>query len=149
MFYMQIRLATEKDASTVIEMGNKVLAHHATFNPFYKPATTSIGVSLPAEKIVFVATHESDIVIGYIQGIFHKEPQDRSYPYAVIQSVWVDEAARGEGVAQALIKKFENTVKEKGAQQVDMFVDVQNILGLALWDTAGYETYQQKRRKLI
>ncbi|MFM2423769.1 MAG: Acetyltransferase family [Candidatus Parcubacteria bacterium] len=146
---MHIREATERDVTVVSEMGNKVLAHHATFNPFYQPVVLGYKVPLPPEKIVLVATTDSDTVIGCIQGVFHKEPQDRSYPFAVIQSIWVDEVVRGQKIAQSLIATFEEIVKGKGARQVDMFVDVQNNLGLALWDAVGYKTYQEKRRKLI
>lgn len=146
---MYIRVATEHDAVKLQEMGNKVLAHHAAFNSFYKPVTTDDTVPLSPEKVIFVAINDVSEVVGYIQGVFHKVPQDRSYPFALIQSVWVEEVAREQGLAKSLVTTFEEAVKEKGAKQVDMFVDLQNKLGLALWDTVGYETYQEKRRKLI
>ncbi len=146
---MHIRVATENDESIVKEMGNKVLAHHASFDSFYKAATDSEKAPTQPEKLVFLATDDNSSVAGYIQGVFYREPQDRSYPFAVIQSIWVEEAARGQGIAQSLINTFEQSVKEKGAKQVDLFVDLQNNLGLALWNKAGYKTYQEKRRKLI
>lgn len=146
---MNIRAATENDANIVREMGNKVLAHHATFNPFYKPVTASENIPAPLEILTYLAINDSDKVIGYIKGVFNNEPLDRSYPYAVIQSIWVEEAARGQGAAQSLVRTFEEAVKEKGAKQIDLFVDLQNSLGLTLWDKAGYVTYQEKRRKLI
>lgn len=146
---MRIRVATENDAVKIQEMGNKVLAHHAVFNSFYKPVTAGHTIPLPPEKVIFVATNDSGELVGYIQGVFHKEPEDRSYPFAIIQSVWVEEGARGHGVAQSLVTTLEEAVKKKGAKQVDMFVDLQNNLGLALWDAGGYKTYQEKRRKLI
>ncbi len=146
---MQIRPARESDATMVHEMGNKVLAHHASFNSFYKPVTDIEKTQTPPEKLIYLVEDDNESVVGYIQGVFYKEPYDRSYPFAVIQSIWVEEAARGHGVAQSLVTAFETTVKAKGAKQVDIFVDLQNSLGLALWDNAGYETYQEKRRKLI
>ena len=146
---MQIRIATEADESIITEMGNKVLAHHAVFNPFYKQVAAGTEIQPTQEKLVYLATDDAGVVVGCIRGVFLAAPLDRTYPYGVIQSIWVEEEARGQGIAQDLIRTFETDVKERGAKQVDMFVDVQNELGLALWDAAGYVTYQQKRRKLL
>ena len=146
---MQIRRATEDDKPTIELMGNKVLAHHESFDAFYKPTDSGAVVPPTPEKLIFLACDESGTTIGYIQGVFNSAPLDRSYPFAVIQSIWVEEVARGQGVAKQLIVTFETTVKDKGAKQIDMFVDVRNKLGVALWDAVGYATYQEKRRKLI
>jgi ribosomal protein S18 acetylase RimI-like enzyme len=146
---MHIRSGTEHETALVRELGNKMLAHHASFDSFYKPVTADDAHTTSAEKVIFVATDDDGVAFGYIQGVFFKEPQDRSYPFAVIQSVWVEEIARGRGVAKSLVAVFEEAVKKKGARQVDMLVDLKNNLGLALWDAAGYEIYQEKRRKLL
>ena len=146
---MHVRTSSEADNLIIEKMGNNVLEHHKVFDAFYTPISSDTTGPDVKEKLVFVATDDTDSVFGYVQGVLHTSPLERSYPYAVIQSIWVEEVMRGQGIAQKLIDFFEKEVKGKGARQIDILVDVRNTDGVALWDAAGYEIYQEKRRKLI
>ena len=146
--FMNIRTIQEQDAAAVFAFGNKVLAHHNGFDTFYKVVEASNLKQSESEKIGFIA-FENEMPIGYVIGIYIQSPADRSVPFAILQSVWVEEFARGRGVAQQLVAEFEKNVKEKGAKQIDLNVDIRNVSGLQLWDAGGYETYQERRRKFL
>jgi ribosomal protein S18 acetylase RimI-like enzyme len=145
---IQIVTATDADDATINAFANKVLEHHQTFDSFYQPVAPGSAPVTP-EKVVFIAKSDEGQIVGYIKGVWIEVPVDRSYSYAVIQSIWVEEASRGQGVAKQLITTFEGAMKEKGVRQIDLFVDVRNELGQALWNGAGYTTYQEKRRKFL
>lgn len=145
---MEIRLATEQDQALITNFGNKMLAHHQTFDDFYKPVAEGVLQQQEPEKIALVA-YDEGTPIGFIKGVFYGNPADRSVPFAVLQSVWVEPQARRQGVAGQLVQQFEDVVKGKGAKQIDLHVDVRNTEGLELWSATGYETYQERRRKRL
>jgi ribosomal protein S18 acetylase RimI-like enzyme len=76
-------------------------------------------------------------------------PIDRSAPVAVLQGVWVEEEFRNQGIAHALVVEFEHKVQVEGVYRVELFVDIRNKSGQELWDSGGYEVYQERRYKKL
>lgn len=129
-------------------LSNNILAFHQTIDPVYKPVSEDIeAVDYSQDPMLgYVAMMEGKEV-GGVMGKLVFSPVDRSVPHAVLQAIWVDEAYRGQGVAHALVHAFESAAKERGAQYVDIHVDVRNPLAVTLWTNEHYTTYQERRKK--
>ena len=129
-------------------LSNNILAFHQTIDPLYKPVPEDIDPVDYSQgpMLGYIALIEGKEV-GVVMGKLVLSPLDRSAPYAGLQAIWVDEAYRGQGVAHALVQAFENAAKERGAQHVDIHVDVRNPFAVALWMNEQYITYQERRKK--
>jgi len=145
---MHIDFAQPQDQDYLARSSNAILKYHQTFDAFYKPVEdTNVSVS-SREKIELVAIEAGERV-GCVIGVITYDPVDRSESFALIQAVWVEEHKRMEGVAQQLVAEFEKVAQAKKVQRVELLVDVRNGAGQQLWDSQGYEVYQERRYKRL
>lgn len=145
---MKIRAIQEGEEKLVQTATNNTLKHHSEFDSFYqeiddfdKPPTI--------KDLACVAENDGGQIVGVINGRVVLDPSDRSFPFAQIQNIWVAEEERGNGVARALHDEFIQEVQKSGIKAVEIHVDIRNEAGLKFWDSLPYETYQERRRKLL
>lgn len=126
---MNIRPRTDADAEYIFAAGNQLLKMHTSIDPFYTAiAEADRDAELIKERLGFIAEVEK-VTVGYVAGVFFPQPVDRSYPFALLQQLWVEESHRAGGIGKQLVEAFEAAAGERGAKQVDINVDIRNILG--------------------
>ncbi len=90
------------------------------------------GASSGAERILFVA-EEDGRWLGVVGAFGRVDPLE-----VQLVSMWVDPAARGRGLAQALIRSVAGWAKERGSERVVLFVQEANAPARALYERAGF-----------
>lgn len=144
---MEIKEVTEEDFAYITTAIGELFKMHNSIDPIYGAVDNEELVSrIDVCDIKFVAVDAEGVQVGFIMGKY-LEQSDRTYPFASLQNIWVEEEFRGEGVATELIEAFEREAKELGAVYVEISVDLRNEPALHLWDRAGYAPYQEKRKK--
>jgi len=86
-------------------------------------------------RVILIADIE-DQLVGYILIIYH--PGTR---LARIYSLAVSPAARGHGIAQALIEAGEKTARDDGRLYLRLEVNVDNIPAIKLYEKLGYRKF--------
>lgn len=85
------------------------------------------------EKTLFVAD-EGGRWLGVVGAFRRVDPLE-----VQLISMWVDPAARGRGLARALIRSVGRWAQEHGATKVVLFVQEANAPARALYERAGFE----------
>ncbi len=87
---------------------------------------------------------------GYVIASFHYEaPLFIQHRYGYIADLWVEEAFRGQRVAQTLLAVAHDWCKQQGVRRVQIEVDVENIAGLKFWKAAAYQPFETVLRRDI
>ena len=120
-----IRAMTAEDVGYVAQL-EKVCFSNAP----WQEETFSLGMSLPISHY-FVYEEEGEIA-GYFCGTILFED-------AEVQNVATAPKFRQKGIGQALMEFFENTAKEKGAENCFLEVRVGNSPARSLYEKRGYE----------
>jgi GNAT superfamily N-acetyltransferase len=90
-----------------------------------------------ANSVCFVAEVGSDVA-GYLVG-YTKEPSDiRPLKTAELESMFVREAARSQGVGARLISDFVDWARGRGAQSVSVTAYYANQRAIAFYQRAGF-----------
>jgi ribosomal protein S18 acetylase RimI-like enzyme len=84
------------------------------------------------DKVLFVA-EDAAAILGVVGAFRRLDPAE-----VQLVSLWVDPEARGRGVAQVLIRAVAAWARERGADDVVLFVQEANAPGRALYVRAGF-----------
>jgi ribosomal protein S18 acetylase RimI-like enzyme len=84
------------------------------------------------DKVLFVA-EDAAVTLGVVGAFRRLDPTE-----VQLVSLWVDPEARGRGVAQSLIRAVASWARERGADEVVLFVQEANAPGRALYLRAGF-----------
>jgi ribosomal protein S18 acetylase RimI-like enzyme len=130
--------------------GQLALAEHlhrcqADFRPALATRTT---IDAYAEKLATRAERfeawRNDELIGVV-AMYCNDPRGRE---AFVTSVSVDAAARGKGVASALLERAVGHARTHGMDRVALEVDVSNAAARALYARAGFDEVERNGRVL-
>ena len=89
------------------------------------------------ECLVLVAVTSANQVLGLT--LTRLRPEALSHePSAHLEAIAVDQAAEGKGVAKALLKATEESVRAKGAQTLTLHVFSTNTRACAFYERTGY-----------
>ena len=84
------------------------------------------------DKVLFVAEADGR-TLGVVGGFRRLDPRE-----VQLVSLWVDPGARGRGVARSLIHAVASWARDRGAEDVVLFVQEANAPGRALYLRAGF-----------
>jgi ribosomal protein S18 acetylase RimI-like enzyme len=84
------------------------------------------------DKVLFVAEDEGR-TMGVVGGFRRLDPTE-----VQLVSLWVEPAASGRGVARALIRAVASWARDRGADDIVLFVQEANAPGRALYLRAGF-----------
>jgi GNAT superfamily N-acetyltransferase len=84
------------------------------------------------DKVLFVADDDGR-TMGVVGGFRRLDPTE-----VQLVSLWVDPEARGHGVARVLIRAVASWARDRGADDVVLFVQEANAPGRALYLRAGF-----------
>lgn len=93
-----------------------------------------VADSEPGGSKALFCAEEDDAWLGTVGGFIRVDPAE-----AQLISMWVDPAARGRGVAQALIRAMVAWAAEQGCERVFLFVQEANAGARRLYTRAGFE----------
>jgi ribosomal protein S18 acetylase RimI-like enzyme len=101
------------------------------------------------DSAVFVA-EDNGTIVGYLAGKIEKRPPvfevgERGW----IDSAYVLEEHRGQGIGRELAEKMLRWFEERGIRYVELSVDSRNELGCSVWRSLGFETWQFVMKKRI
>lgn len=144
----RIRRATNADLPSLGRLGASLLRSHFAFDPlrFMAPRDDPeegyawfLGHQLGEEDVaVFVAEKSGDIA-GYVyvglEPLSWKELRDAA---GFIHDVVVDERARRDGVATALVEAATAWLRERGAPRVMLWTAEQNEAAQRLFERLGF-----------
>jgi ribosomal protein S18 acetylase RimI-like enzyme len=92
-----------------------------------------VDVRRDIEQGVVCLAEDEDGAIGYIRVY---KPEHRQ---AHIPAVYVRPRARQQGVTKAMLKEVVAALKEMGAEQVNLHVQVSNPVGRTVWQRLGFK----------
>lgn len=67
--------------------------------------------------------------------------------FAFINNIFVRDGSRGSGAGTALVRRFEEWARERGAHELRLHVNAGNEPGRASWGAGGFEVVEEVRRK--
>jgi GNAT superfamily N-acetyltransferase len=141
-----IRRARRGDERRVAEFAIKLFDQHAEYDPerFSTFANVEGAASFygsrfdTPESVVVVAEIENEVV-----GFAYVERDELNYAELLKDGAWlhdiyVDEAARAEGVGKALIKTAADAAREMGAKKLLLTVAAKNAVAQQVFEKAGF-----------
>lgn len=95
-----------------------------------------------AKEICYYFLTDGDSTYGYL--VYWTEKQ-----MAYLDSIYLEEAYRGQGLGSEILRNFENFLKEKNIEKIRLYVFNHNQRAFRLYQKMGYEieeTYYQDDR---
>jgi len=89
------------------------------------------------ESVIFVAYHE-DVAVGFTQ-LYPVLSSMRTSKNWVLNDLYVDAKARGQGIGEGLIKKALAFAKQEGATFVRLSTQVENVTAQRLYRKMGFQ----------
>ncbi|MEO7096898.1 MAG: GNAT family N-acetyltransferase, partial [Polyangiales bacterium] len=138
-----IRRALRADLLVLAPLAVKLVMQHHAFDPqrfavferLEEGYTWFLGRELDdADAVVLAAADQTGRVVGYAYG----RVEERSYEallerHGALHDLFVDEAARGAGVATALVTAMCDALRDKGAPRVVLAAAEKNARAQALF----------------
>ncbi len=87
--------------------------------------------------LIFVAEADA-AVIGFIAGSIHQRPDYQLSQLGCLDDLFVEPAARGHGVAQALLAALEQAFAQRGVDHMTVHTDSENELSQQFYHAAGF-----------
>jgi len=126
---MEICIATKKEAEDLYIL-------NSLFNNDMEIELIKKSLNENKDEIVCIA-YENNIAIGFCNGYIVRSMCYRDNR-ADIESLFVIEEYRGQGVGKTLITKLENAFYERGIRHFHISVNVNNVNALSLYRKIGY-----------
>jgi len=105
--------------------------------------------SITSETAISLVAEYKDQLIGTLSAYIYEKPAVQLPTVAVLYSLWVAPAHRREGVALSLLAKAEQTLKNMGAQSLQVAWDSGNLPAEQFWLQAGFSPYEVIASKLL
>ena len=125
------------------------------YQTFYKVAIADSVTDLTWERFfdgvvpvnAFVA-EENGALIGFVHYIFHYSTWTKG-PYVYLQDLFTSEAARGKGVATALVNAVYDAAAKAGASRVYWLTHETNTTAISLYEKLADRSGFIQFRKMI
>lgn len=135
-----IRLATEKDYQSILDITNEVILNS---NAIYRENIHTLDARLAyfqekKDKNIPIYVYEIDHkVVGFITyGSFRDNP---GYRYTVEHSLHVDQAYRGQGIGKKLLKALLSDLTGSEIRLMIGAIDAQNRISRKLHESLGFK----------
>ena len=143
-----IRPAAEHDLATLGSLGASLMRVHYAFDPqrFLAPGDRPdqgyawfLGTQLREPEVVILVAEQDGRVLGYIYaGLEPLSWKELRGPAGFIHDVVVEESARREGIASALLDAAAEWLKAQGAPRVVLWTAAQNDGAQRLFAEKGF-----------
>jgi len=105
---------------------------HERINPYAKLEDKDFD-----ESIIFIATDDSDKIVGFIQGSLNQRINHKLNKLGYIDELYVQEEARGKGAAKNLFLELESEFKNQGCNHMTTHTDFENELSQQFYLQSG------------
>lgn len=132
-----VRPATDDDAAGVINLIARVFAE-------YPGCVLDVDreepeLRTPASSFDrFWVVEENGTIVGCIACALHGDSCE-------LKKLYVDEAARGRGLARQLVDLVENTAREHDARLIELWSDTRFVTAHAVYERLGYQASGRTR----
>jgi ribosomal protein S18 acetylase RimI-like enzyme len=143
-----VRLATPADMPALGRLGALLLRVHHAFDPqrFMAPRDHAeqgygrfLGSQLDDPETVVLVAERAGAVVGYVYaGLEPQSWKELRDACGFVHDVAVDEAARRDGVATALLDAAADWLRRQGAPRVVLWTADRNAAAQRLFERAGY-----------
>ena len=146
---LRVRSMERSDLDAAANLAGQLVRQHHDFDPkrFLYLANPESGYAryfaseLESDDVVLLVAERSGVVVGYV----YARMEPRSYndlrdACGMIHDVYVDAAARGNGIGEALVRDAMQRLAGKGAPRVVLFTAVQNEAAQRLFARLGFRT---------
>ena len=154
-----IRKANEKDIPRLIELLSQVLEIHAKIRPdiFVSGKTKYtkedlLSILSDEKKMIFVATDENDMVLGYAFCEIKHTPSSKNmvqFTSLFIDDLCVDEKARGMSLGKKLFEYVKEEAKKLGCYEVTLNVWEGNDSAKAFYDKMGMKAKETQMEFIL
>ena len=154
-----IRKANEKDIPRLIELLSQVLEIHAKIRPdIFVSGTTKytredlLAILSDEKKMIFVATDENDMVLGYAFCEIKHTPSSKNmvqFTSLFIDDLCVDEKARGMSLGKKLFEYVKEEAKKLGCYEVTLNVWEGNDSAKAFYDKMGMKAKETQMEFIL
>ena len=140
-----IRHAAEKDVPIIVELNHALFQEDAgQRDPFMnlnwpqEEGHEYFSKLMRSERGLGLLAEAEGKVIGYLVGYLRRSSSLRPVKMAELESMYVREAYRGQGVGQQLVQKFLEWARERGVERVSVTAYVANERAVAFYEKLGF-----------
>ncbi len=144
---MKIRPAKTSDAVAISALWRELVTYHRQLDPAM-PAAAEDGEQRYAARIMnrlddpytrVLVAEQDDQLVGFVLAlIIDLLPEMFAPDYGgFVADIFVQEAYRGQGVGQALIRDVERWFMDHGVRHYEWYVAAHNPAGRAFWQSLG------------
>lgn len=144
---MQIRLATEKDAESLVDLWIELMEYHATFsiqfliNKNKRAAIESLLMEMLSKKQTHIYVMEADEkIVAMLIARIDIKPEMFIHPKSgYVAETVVTKLFRGKDIGSELAAAAHQWFQSEGVDYVELQVSSDNTSGVAFWKSKGYE----------
>lgn len=142
-----IRAATREDLPAAAALAAKLVRLHVAFDPlrFFLPERVEAGYEwwfgqeLERAEVVLLVAESGGRLLGYCYGRLEERDWNQLLDSCgAIHDLWVEQEARGSGVARMLMTEAVRRLKDKGAPRVVLHTASQNTTAQKLFESLGF-----------
>jgi GNAT superfamily N-acetyltransferase len=144
---MNIRSATEDDATAIGLMWERLAAYHHRIDPALPPAARG-GGKVYAKRILsrlndpltrILVAEQDDALIGYVLAVIIDVIPDMFVQEnsGFLADIYVEDAHRRRGVGSQLVQAVRAWLTEKGVRTMEWYVAEHNPAGRQFWEAIG------------
>lgn len=94
------------------------------------------------ESMIFLALSDTEEGLGFVQ-LYSSFCSVEAVKIQILYDLYVDQAARKQGIGRQLMNKATAYAKQSGAARLDLLTAKDNLKGQALYESLGYEKANQ------
>ena len=151
---MNIRKASINDLDGIVDISNKMMDFHCSFDPYYciyreyEDSKEFYKEELQKEDRLFVvAEDENNRIVGFASAAITSIPNTSAPVIGTLISNFVLDDYRKKGIGTAFFNKRMEWLKEHNVKHVEMSVDANNKYALNLWKKFGFKEYYYRLKK--
>lgn len=148
----KIRKATYKDSDVLDSLFAKLIENEQIYDDNIKDNLTMKGFfskRINEEENIILVVEDNDNIVGYIYGYIRADNKIKKELEAYIESLFIINEYRNQGLATNLINKFIEEAKKLNTKYIFIENKKDNIVAKKLYDKLNFNNFIEHRRKEI
>jgi ribosomal protein S18 acetylase RimI-like enzyme len=148
---MKIREAKIDDVHKIFNLIDKLMDYHLKLDDYYKLLSSSEDIYkeyfenlIKSDNSLVLVVEDNGVIVGFLAGkIENRPPVFEVKRRGWIDSIFVLEDYRVQGIGKELTRKMLEWFKRRGISYVELSVDSRNEIGQEVWKTLGFKTWKK------